>query len=79
MTSSVLQLLLIHTPFRKKLSEELSINSEEIDDSLTEYDETVKEQDSWFSLIVICKNGASHKISARRLPQKSHWEFKRYS
>jgi hypothetical protein len=74
MPNTIIQLLLQHLPFRRRLAEELSIQAEDIDDMKTDYDRSVESQDSWFSLIVVCKNGGSHNISARRTRS---WEFKR--
>jgi len=74
MPNTIIQLLLQHLPFRRRLAEELSIHPDDIDDMKTDYDRTVESQESWFSLIVVCKNGGSHKISARRI---TSWEFKR--
>jgi hypothetical protein len=76
MTNTVLQLLLIHAPFRRVLCQELSIQQGDIDDMKTSYDETVESKDSWISLNIACKDGRILKISARRLPQNTSWEFR---
>uniref|UniRef100_A0A6C0KM23 Uncharacterized protein n=1 Tax=viral metagenome TaxID=1070528 RepID=A0A6C0KM23_9ZZZZ len=78
MPSSVLQLLFVHMPFRRALCQQLNIQSEDIDDKTVEYDETIENKDSWFSLKVTCKDKRLFKISTRRLPQNTTWEFKQY-
>lgn len=76
MSYPILLMLLKHKSFRDKLSDYLSIISDDIDDTLTTYNRTIENEDSWFSLIVFCKNGSSHNITTRRLPHKTSWEFK---
>ena len=75
MSTPILQLLLNHIPFRRVLCEKLDIYSDDIDDNLTSYDETIENKDSWFSLNVVCKDGRIFKVSTRRLPQNTKWEF----
>jgi len=78
MTGNILQLLLNHKSFRNKLSEFLTINPDNIDNELTMYDRTIENEDYWFSINIVCKDGTSHNITTRRLPHKSTWEFKSY-
>ena len=76
MANTVVQLLLLHLPFRRKLCEKLSIDSGDIDDIRTDYDRTIENEESWFSLRVVCKSGPVHTVTTRRLPGNYVWEFK---